>query len=231
MCGYLDEGTDRHPFGKALNSANDVISRLQKEIHATRIFYVAPHPLCHPDNFLNLIYNTRRLHTDQTVRGSYSDIIIPVSATSSVCKMNLQRARRINLLYSCGSEHSVRYEGLRSGLPFLFNSLNKTDIDMSTTRTTEDYSAGFWKSKFCFVIPGDTSSTSQATRSMCAGCVPIFVSSDFRDLPFSNILDYNSFSIRVHPSHFFSGLSHSSNQMRALVFYNSLKEMISNMMS
>ena len=228
MCGYLDEGTDRHPFGKSLNSAKNVVDRLQKEIHPKRIFYVAPHPLCHPDNFLSLIYNTRRLHTDQTVHGSYGDIVIPVSTTPSVCHRNFQYAKRNNLIYSCGSEHSIRFEGLRSGLSFLFNSLNKTDIDMSTSRKPVDYRTGFWRSKFCFVVPGDTASTSQASRAMCAGCVPIFISHDFRDLPFSNVLDYDSFSVRLHPSHFFSGLDHESNKERALCFYNSLREMIKN---
>jgi hypothetical protein len=69
---------------------------------------------------------------------------------------------------------------------------------MSESRTKKDYRLGFVRAKFCFVIPGDTTATSQATRAMCGGCVPIFIASDFRELPFANILNYDAFSIRVH---------------------------------
>lgn len=228
MCGYLGEGTDRHPFGKHLTGADLAVSRLQKNIHPKHIFYIAPHPLCHPDSFLNLIYNTRRLHTDETVRGSYSDIVIPVSTTPSVCKGNLHGAARTNLLYACGSEHSIRYKGFRSMITLLFRSLNRTDVDVSLERTQEDYESGFWRSKFCFVVPGDTTSTSQTTRAMCANCVPIFVSPDFRDLPFSNILDYSTFSLRVHPNDLLNGMDNDAKLVRAESLYVSLQEMISN---
>ena len=58
---------------------------------------------------------------------------------------------------------------------------------MSPVRPREECELGFYKSKFCLIVPGDTTRTSQVSRAMCAGCVPIFVALDFRDLPFSNI--------------------------------------------
>jgi hypothetical protein len=86
------------------------------------------------------------------------------------------------------------FETYNNGAPQNYSS----DVDVSVHRTKEDYESGFGRSKFCFVIPGDTTATSQATRAMFAGCVPIFVAADFRELPFSNILEYDKFSIRLH---------------------------------
>lgn len=105
--------------------------------------------------------------------------------------------------------------------------VNRTGIDMSSERSREEYDLGFYKSKFCLIIPGDTTGTSQASRAMLAGCVPIFLALDFRDLPFSNILDYNSFSIRIHNNYLFTNNSLVDND-RASNLHTMLEEMVVN---
>jgi len=234
FCGFFEKDGN---FGKQpLWKSSDVISQIQKEVLRKQMFYVSPHPGTVISEWEHLSHNMRTLQIDQTVRGSYNDIIIPVSTTPLVCDYNYAKERHLkkeNLLYSCGSEHSKRYKGLRSDIPDLFNLIKKPGIDMlEGNRSVKNYEEGFWKSKYCLIIPGDTTGTSQTTRAMCAGCVPIFITSDFRDLPFSNILAYNRFSIRYHsweltPRNITSE-SGGIDLSGAINMYNSLQEMISN---
>ena len=228
FCGYF---VDHGLFGrKPLEYADSAISRLQKKLSPKKIFYVSPHPGTQPVGWENHINNARALKIDQCTRGFYSDIIIPVSTMPSVCNYssNEHQIHKKNLIYSCGAEHSVIFKGLRSGIPKIFNSLvNRTGIDMSSERSREEYDLGFYKSKFCLIIPGDTTGTSQASRAMLAGCVPIFLALDFRDLPFSNILDYNSFSIRIHNNYLFTNNTLVDNE-RASNLHTMLEEMVVN---
>jgi hypothetical protein len=176
------------------------VENLQTKVGQKRIFYVNAHPGGFP-HWENLIHNTRAMRIDQTSGGSLGDIYLPISTTKEYCPASLPfNPSRPNVLYSCGKEHSVRYKGLRSNLPQLFNALNHSDIDMSIHRSKDEYDAGFAKSKFCVIIPGDTSATSQSSKAMCSGCVPIYILSDFRELPFSNVLEYDAFSLRIQSS-------------------------------
>ena len=52
--------------------------------------------------------------------------------------------------------------------------------------------------QYCLIVPGDTASTAMTTRALLGGCVPVFVSDDWRELPFASILNYSAFSVRVH---------------------------------
>jgi hypothetical protein len=219
------------PFGKMpLVYADGEISRLQKQLSPKKIFYVSPHPGTVADGWEGLINNARALKIDQCSLGFFDDIIIPISTAPSICdySSNEQQIRKQNLIYSAGADHSVKYAGLRSEIPKTFNSLvNRTGIDMSPVRGREEYELGFYKSKFCLIVPGDTTGTSQVSRAMCAGCVPIFLALDFRDLPFSNILDYSSFSIRIHSNHLVTNNTLLDNE-RASNLYNMLDEMVVN---
>ena len=92
---------------------------------------------------------------------------------------------------------------------------------MSIHRSKDEYNAGFAKSKFCFIIPGDTSATSQSSKAMCSGCVPICILSDFRELPFSNVLEYDAFSLRIQSSDVIKkGFAEN--------FYNDINELVNN---
>jgi Exostosin family len=102
---------------------------------------------------------------------------------------------RPRLLFGCGGDHSKRYLRWRGDLFRAVSQLNRTDVFASTDMSHDEYNKGFFRSKFCFVVPGDTISTSQATRAMCGGCVPVFVIDDPRILPFADILYYPSFSL------------------------------------
>lgn len=211
-CGFTEAGANVHirkqtEQMKLRYTESERTVRLLEtgmHVHPKRIFYTAPHPGAGGLEWTHPLHNTRALRIDQTSKGFYSDIMMPISVNRGVCNYERwdKNEARNTILYGCGREHkwSQRYKGYREMLPRLFNALNETGIDMSERRSIEDYREGFGRSKFCFVIPGDTTATSQSTRAMCAGCVPIFLSHDFRELPFANVLDYSSFSLRFHPT-------------------------------
>jgi len=70
---------------------------------------------------------------------------------------------------------------------------------------------------------------------MVAGCVPVFLVADFRELPFSNVLDYSQFAIRIHGddlllnNHQQSGNDAYDNDLRAKAvssLYDRLQSMV-----
>ena len=92
-------------------------------------------------------------------------------------------------------------------------ALNRSDISVSSARTYADYRRGFYTAKFCLVLPGHTSSTSQSSRAILSGCVPVFVQNDETQLPFAALLAYHSFSVRLR-IHQAAGPLHLSHTMQ-----------------
>lgn len=198
-------------------------NNLQWKVNPKRIFYVNSSPHGY-SNWENQIHSARAMRIDQTSGGHLGDIFLPISTTKEFCPNSLPFDQsRPNLLYSCGAEHSFskRYKGMRIHMPNIFNALNRSHIDMKLERTKEDYDSGFLNSKFCFITPGDTAATSQSSKAMCSGCVPIFILSDFRELPFSNVLDYNTFSIAIQSFDVYE-IGFAEN------FYNDIINMVNN---
>mmetsp|Transcript_14990 Transcript_14990/g.30830 ORF Transcript_14990/g.30830 Transcript_14990/m.30830 type:complete len:467 (-) Transcript_14990:1438-2838(-) len=201
-----DEEAAKHAY-KFVNNhrQHQMVAVLEKYVHPDRIFYVSNHPMFNPEwkHKLNLV---RTLRVDSTVHGNRWDIIIPQSTKEDLCPVAVASTvgnehvqdPRETLIFGVGKiKWGVQFEGLRKDIFDAFNNLNKVDIDCKSKRSINEYSEGFSKSKFCLVIPGDTASTSQGTRAVCAKCVPVYIVPDFRDLPYANILDYSTFSVRV----------------------------------
>jgi Exostosin family len=188
---------DQHPF------------RINKQS-----FWISTHPLL-TLNWANQLTNARTLRTDDAAAHAIGDVIIPVSVELEHCPIHLPMnddatsndqiggggssnsttSTRPKLLFGCGGDHSKRFLRWRGDIFRAVSQLNRTDVFASTGMSGIDYNKGFFQSKFCFVVPGDTISTSQATRAMCGGCVPVFVIDDLRSLPFANMLNYPSFSL------------------------------------
>jgi hypothetical protein len=186
--GILQFQTDRPPF------------RIDK-----RVFWIVPHPLMRP-KWNNPLMNARGLRIDDSVTYAIGDVIIPISVELEHCPIHLPIGDdddddeatddRTRLLFGCGRDHSQRFPQWRHDLFQALDQLNRTDVFAATEMTLDDYQRGFFTSKFCLVVPGDTVSTSQATRALCGGCIPIFVIDDPRTLPFADMLDYQAFSLR-----------------------------------
>lgn len=230
FCGYFVQPIN---FGiRPLHLASNAMYKLEKQVPSKNIFYVSPHPGTKVNEWYLKINNARKLQIDQCTQGFFNDIIIPISMHPSdlhYFSSTKHNVSRTNLLYSCGAHKNENdiYDGFREKLPLIFNSLNKPGIDMSSERTKKEYDLGFHTSKFCLIIPGDTTATSQAFNAMIAGCVPIFIAIDFRDLPFADILNYKSFSLRVHTNYFVTGNS-TLDENRASKLYHDLEDMVQN---
>ena len=209
------EQSDQGGYKHAYEFVNDhrqhrLVAVLEKYVRPDRIFYVSNHPISNPgwNHKLNLV---RTLRVDSTVKGNRWDIIIPQSTKEDLCPVAVAstvgnehvKDPREALIFGAGKiKWGFQFEGLRKDIFDAFNNLNKADIDCKSERSTNEYSEGFSKSKFCLIIPGDTASTSQGTRAVCAKCVPVYIVPDFRDLPYANVLDYSTFSVRVLISDF-----------------------------
>lgn len=213
MCGFIDSSAPpkyaRNPkrMFRTWKRAGPTIERIQQYIHPRRIFYVTVHPQSGDFAWAEPLQNARTLRIDQTSMGAFGDIMIPIGLQSRLCDYERWDVAKSGVdkkvtIFSCGKEHTwgARYKGLRATFPRLLDELNASDVDASPERTPHDYENGFGSSKFCLLVPGDTTQSSQLPRSIMAGCVPIFMAYDFRELPFSNILDYKSFGLLIFPS-------------------------------
>lgn len=56
------------------------------------------------------------------------------------------------------------------------------------------------ESRYCLVLPGDTSSSRRLADSVAAGCIPVIVGEPWHALPYLGYLDYSKFAlfVRIH---------------------------------
>lgn len=69
----------------------------------------------------------------------------------------------------------------------------------SSSLTSIQYDDKLSTSRFCLILPGDTSSSKRFFSAVSFGCIPVIISDHLR-LPFSNIIDYDTFTIRFSES-------------------------------
>jgi hypothetical protein len=68
---------------------------------------------------------------------------------------------------------------------------------ISKNLSSDEFNRGLLDSDFCFVIPGDTPSTSKLYKAIFSGCIPVIFTSYPSQLPFYHLLDWSTFSIIV----------------------------------
>jgi len=223
--GWLSRPVSDDPNGRAMNmraamercretmsspEMHDIAERLLRVADDGRIFYVPTTPIQGPrDKPVTPVRRIRGLYTDSTVFGSHGHISLPMSVAEKNCPIDFDggnNTTRTSLVSMVGRDKpNGAYPHLRKRIREGLKSLVATgdDDDRVLTLpdgvTPDDYDRTFFTSKFCLVIPGDTTSTSQGARAMCGGCVPVFVAPDYRDLAFANLLDYSKFSVRLRP--------------------------------
>lgn len=54
---------------------------------------------------------------------------------------------------------------------------------------------GLAQSRFCPVVPGDTSSSKRLSEVMAAACIPVFIGPPFHTMPISGTIPYQDFSV------------------------------------
>eukprot|EP00968_Pinguiococcus_pyrenoidosus_P006931 scaffold462_cov195-Pinguiococcus_pyrenoidosus.AAC.1 len=154
-------------------------------VHESRHFWVAEHPVITPATAGRVVANPfsriRMLAVDVGGGGNFYSIMIPQGTPPELCLPDLpSELERPNLVSFCG--HAKAWGGFPSLRPHIAGLLQgiiegdgEKNIHASLAQPREEYTRLFFQSKFCFVTPGDTSSTSQGVRSMCGGCVPVIL--------------------------------------------------------
>jgi hypothetical protein len=68
---------------------------------------------------------------------------------------------------------------------------------ISKNVSSGEFNHGLIDSDFCFIIPGDTPSTSKLYKAIFSGCVPVIFTSFPSQLPFYHFIDWSTFAIIV----------------------------------
>jgi hypothetical protein len=69
---------------------------------------------------------------------------------------------------------------------------------VANTMTNYQFDYAMFNSDFCFILPGDTSSTSKLYKAIYANCIPVIFISFSSQLPFSSFLEWKKFSILIN---------------------------------
>eukprot|EP00933_Yihiella_yeosuensis_P050358 TRINITY_DN48164_c0_g1_i1.p1 TRINITY_DN48164_c0_g1~~TRINITY_DN48164_c0_g1_i1.p1 ORF type:complete len:492 (+),score=53.78 TRINITY_DN48164_c0_g1_i1:94-1569(+) len=147
-------------------------------------------------------------------------VTIPYVAKSSLTAPPLTSlgplgAREISFFFQ-GTIHSAYSPNLktRQRLAEAFHKVpGARIIDTNKHYEGNSYEAGMSRSSFCPVLQGDTPTSSRLFDAIAAGCLPLVIS-DGVSLPFSDFLDWPSFSVQL-PSSSLLVASASSLQVEA----------------
>ncbi|CAM8953296.1 unnamed protein product [Rhodiola kirilowii] len=74
---------------------------------------------------------------------------------------------------------------------------NDTDLDIFEKAPPFSYEEGFRRSKYCLHVKGYEVNTARLSDAIHYGCVPVILS-NYYDLPFANIFDWNKFSVIIN---------------------------------
>lgn len=66
---------------------------------------------------------------------------------------------------------------------------------ISQNLTSTEFNQALLESTFCFIIPGDTPSTSKLYKAIFSGCIPVIFVAFPTQLPFFSLIDWSKFSI------------------------------------
>lgn len=90
----------------------------------------------------------------------------------------------------------------RTTLYQLLMQSRQTDIISSSIvakdLSPDKFNDALLTSDFCFVIPGDTPSTSKLYKALFSGCIPVIFVSFPTQLPFHSLVDWSLFSVIVY---------------------------------
>ncbi|KAK4382141.1 putative glycosyltransferase [Sesamum angolense] len=110
---------------------------------------------------------------------------IAISLESIMSNCKLIRALKI----ACSSKNIVREKLLQVWE-------NDSEISVHFGRLTTSYSKELLGSKFCLHVKGFEVNTARIGDALYYGCVPVIIANHY-DLPFQDILNWNSFSVVV----------------------------------
>ncbi|CAK9162718.1 unnamed protein product [Ilex paraguariensis] len=75
---------------------------------------------------------------------------------------------------------------------------NDSSMGIFSGNLSFPYEEGFRRSRYCLHVKGYEVNTARVSDAIHYGCIPVLIS-DYYDLPFANVLDWNKFSVIISP--------------------------------
>lgn len=196
-CPYMSEmsSTAKDPFRKAqknLQKNDKKVTRIIQE--GKTCILMALHPLSYP------LYRTPTrscilLVEDKTINGNDKDIIIPAGALPYPVEEKVPR--QCLLTFFGNHRHTnLQFGNIRVRVLDAIRRLNAKDVCVNKN-VGKDYVKMLGKSKFCFVLPGDTQGGEKLGMSIMQGCVPVITHHTWKYQPFFEFLNYSKFAVQM----------------------------------
>ncbi|CAD6223459.1 unnamed protein product [Miscanthus lutarioriparius] len=147
-------------------------------------------------NAVLLVSDFGRLRSDQA--SLVKDVILPYSHRINSFKGEVGVDGRPSLLFFMGNRYRKEGGKVRDALFQILENEDDVTIKHGTQSRESRRAArqGMHSSKFCLHPAGDTPSACRLFDALVSLCVPVIVS-DYIELPFEDIIDYNKISIFV----------------------------------
>eukprot|EP01040_Poterioochromonas_malhamensis_P014917 gene14917-16604_t len=141
------------------------------------------------------------------------------SLPSTINPHQLYKRKKYFFMAAC-REPPGKGENSRLYRTSLYESLkeyNAKDSIVSRRMTSYQFDYVMFNSDFCFIIPGDTSSTSKLYKAIFSHCIPVIFISYPSQLPFYHFIKWESFAIIVYKD-----IIKNSQKLRQLLDFLSL---------
>lgn len=150
-------------------------------------------------NAVLLVSDFGRLRSDQA--SLVKDVILPYSHRINSFKGEVGVDGRPSLLFFMGNRYRKEGGKVRDALFQILENEDDVTIKHGTQSRESRRAAtqGMHSSKFCLHPAGDTPSACRLFDALVSLCVPV-IASDYIELPFEDIIDYNKISIFVGTS-------------------------------
>lgn len=161
-----------------------------------------------PNALIMNVFQIRYLRVDDSLTLNGRDIYVPYYVSFrhlsySKCNYALEKTDE------CGIERSnLFFAPCKNAVAFMDTSRRWRDMAYSylanisnaivtTVMNESDFVEAMHSSDFCFIFPGDTSSSAKLYKATFAGCIPVVFISYYQQLPFSRFIDWELFTILV----------------------------------
>ncbi|CAL5062135.1 unnamed protein product [Urochloa decumbens] len=150
-------------------------------------------------NAVLLVSDFGRLRSDQA--SLVKDVIMPYSHRINSFKGDVGVDDRPSLLFFMGNRYRKEGGKVRDALFQILE--NEADVTIKhgaqSRESRRAATRGMHSSKFCLHPAGDTPSACRLFDALVSLCVPVIVS-DYIELPFEDVIDYNNIAIFVETS-------------------------------
>lgn len=131
-------------------------------------------------------------------------IVVPYVVHSKIFPFNhkswVEREYKVSFIGTIkGRKGNLRYVLLDPTVidkPYLHVVMEGVKVINRVSAVFDNYVNDMTNSQFCLVIEGDSPSSRRLFDAMVAGCIPVFIGSNYSK-PFENIIPYDDFSIRI----------------------------------